>query len=75
MALPDISAQFVFRQWTQGKYSYKEASGELGVPGGLGLRDRHQPVADLRRLAPPYSRHSHDWNNMASDAPSPERSA
>ena len=33
MALPDISAQFVFRQWTQGRYSYKEASGELGVPG------------------------------------------
>ena len=33
MALPDISAQFVFREWIQGKYSYKEASGELGVPG------------------------------------------
>jgi hypothetical protein len=32
MALPDISAQFVFRQWAQGRYSYKEASGELGEP-------------------------------------------
>jgi hypothetical protein len=33
MALPDIRAQFLFRQWTQGNFSYKEASGELGVPG------------------------------------------
>jgi len=33
MALTDISAQFLFRQWTQGNFSYKEASGELGVPG------------------------------------------
>jgi hypothetical protein len=34
MALPDISARFVFRgPWTQGNYSYKEASGELGCPG------------------------------------------
>lgn len=33
MALPDISAQFVFRTWSNGRYWYKEASGELGVPG------------------------------------------
>jgi hypothetical protein len=32
MALTDISAQFVFRQWTQGNFSYKEGCGELGVP-------------------------------------------
>lgn len=34
MALPDISAQFLFPPVrTQGNFSYKEASGELGVPG------------------------------------------
>ncbi|MGA9390604.1 MAG: DNA/RNA non-specific endonuclease [Candidatus Sulfotelmatobacter sp.] len=33
MALPDISAQFVFREWTQGRFTYKEATGELGAPG------------------------------------------
>jgi hypothetical protein len=33
MAVTDISSQFLFRQWTQGNFSYKEASGELGVPG------------------------------------------
>jgi hypothetical protein len=33
MALPDISSRFKFRQWTQGGYFYKEAAGELGVPG------------------------------------------
>jgi hypothetical protein len=35
MSKPDISAQFIFRPWTQGNYSYKEASGELGVPGKI----------------------------------------
>jgi hypothetical protein len=35
MTLPDISAQFLFRQWTQGNFSYKEAFGELGVPGAV----------------------------------------
>jgi hypothetical protein len=33
MTLVDVSGRFVFRAWTQGSYSYKEASGELGVPG------------------------------------------
>ena len=33
MALPDISCRFAFREWTTGKYFYKEASGDLGVPG------------------------------------------
>lgn len=33
MALADISSRFVFREWTTGKYFYKEASGDLGVPG------------------------------------------
>ena len=33
MSFPDISAQSIFRRWMQGNYSYKEASGQLGVPG------------------------------------------
>ena len=34
MSLPDISAQFLFPPVrTQGNFSYREASGELGVPG------------------------------------------
>jgi hypothetical protein len=42
MALTDISAQFLFRQWTHGNFSYKEASGELGVPGKVA---KHRIVA------------------------------
>jgi hypothetical protein len=48
MALPDISAQFFFRQWTQGKYSYKEASGELGVPGKVAT---HRIVSAQRAMS------------------------
>ena len=48
MALPDISAQFVFRQWTQGKYSYKEAAGELGVPGKVAT---HRIVVAQRTMS------------------------
>jgi hypothetical protein len=33
MSLPDIRARFTFRTWSTGAYFYKEASGELGVPG------------------------------------------
>jgi len=42
MSLPDISAQFVFRQWSKGNFSYKEASGELGMPGAVA---KHRIVA------------------------------
>ena len=42
MTLTDISAQFVFRQWTQGNFSYKEGCGELGVPGTV---VKHRMVA------------------------------
>ncbi|SRR5579864_2086073 len=48
MALTDISAQFLFRQWTQGDYSYKEAHGELGVPGQVVT---HRVVADQRIMS------------------------
>jgi hypothetical protein len=42
MSLPDIRAQFRFKgPWTEGNYSYKEATGELGVPGKVAtFRDR-----------------------------------
>jgi hypothetical protein len=33
MALPDISSRFTFQTRSQGNHTYKEASGELGVPG------------------------------------------
>ena len=48
MALPDISAQFLFRQWTQGNYSYKEASGELGIPGKVST---HRSIAAQRAMS------------------------
>jgi hypothetical protein len=48
MALTDNSAQFLFRQWTQGNFSYKEASGELGVPGKVVT---HRVVADQRAMS------------------------
>ncbi len=48
MALTDNSAQFLFRQWAQGDYSYKEAHGELGVPGQVVT---HRVVADQRTMS------------------------
>jgi hypothetical protein len=49
MALPDISARFVFRgPWTQGNYSYKEASGELGCPGTIAT---HRIVSAQRAMS------------------------
>ena len=48
MALPDISAQFIFRQWTQGDYFYKEASGDLGVPGKVVT---HRVIAAQRTMS------------------------
>ncbi len=48
MALPDISSRFTFRNWTQGGYFYKEAAGELGVPGKVMT---HRDVGAQRDLA------------------------
>jgi hypothetical protein len=48
MSFPDISAQFIFRRWTQGNYSYKEASGQLGVPGKVAT---HRLIADQRAMS------------------------
>ncbi len=55
MALPDISAQFLFRQWTQGNFSYKEASGELGVPGNVVT---HRIMADQRVMSSGTGEHA-----------------
>lgn len=55
MSLPDVSAQFIFRQWTQGNYSYKEASGQLGVPGKVAT---HRIVADQRAMSAGTGEHA-----------------
>lgn len=46
--LPDISSRFTFRNWTQGGYFFKEAAGELGVPGKVAT---HRDVQAQRDLA------------------------
>ena len=48
MSLPDISHRFVFQSRTQGNYFYKEASGELGVPGQVAT---HRIVSDQRAMS------------------------
>lgn len=55
MALPDISAQFQFRSWTQGNYSYKEATGELGVPGRVAT---HRIVSAQRAMSSGTGEHA-----------------
>lgn len=48
MTLPDISSRFHFRNRTQAGYFFKEASGELGVPGQVMT---HRDVGAQRELA------------------------
>jgi len=55
MALPDISAQFVFRTWNNGRYWYKEAAGELGVPGRVAT---HRIVAAQRTMSAGSGEHA-----------------
>lgn len=55
MSLPDIRARFVFRAWAQGNYSYKEAAGELGVPGRVAT---HRLVADQRTVSKGTGEHA-----------------
>lgn len=55
MALPDISARFIFRQWTQGNYFYKEASGELGVPGQVAT---HRIISAQRAMSAGTGEHA-----------------
>ncbi len=48
MALPENSRRFTFRSWTLGSYFFKEAAGELGVPGKVAT---HRDVGAQRDLA------------------------
>lgn len=48
VALPDISSRFTFRQWKQAGFLFKEAAGELGVPGKVMT---HRDVQAQRDLA------------------------
>lgn len=55
MALPDISAQFHFRPFTQGNFSYKEATGELGVPGQVAT---HRIESEQRTMSSGTGEHA-----------------
>jgi hypothetical protein len=70
MSKPDISAQFVFRQWTQGSYAYKEASGELGVPGKVLT---HRSMADQRALSAGSGEHAGHLIGIQFGAPGDRR--
>jgi len=48
VALPDVSSRFTFRQWKQAGFLFKEAAGELGVPGKVMT---HRDVKAQRDLA------------------------
>jgi hypothetical protein len=50
MSLPDIRAQFIFPPVrTQGNFSYKEALGELGVPGKVATHRIESVQRDVER--------------------------
>jgi hypothetical protein len=51
----DISSRFVFRNWTQGNFFYKEASGELGVPGQVRT---HRSVSAQRVMSAGTGEHA-----------------
>ncbi|MGA7925909.1 MAG: DNA/RNA non-specific endonuclease [Candidatus Sulfotelmatobacter sp.] len=56
MALPDISAQFQFPPVrTLGNFSYKEAFGELGVPGKVAT---HRLVAEQKKMSKGTGEHA-----------------
>ncbi|HEX4808091.1 MAG TPA: DNA/RNA non-specific endonuclease [Bryobacteraceae bacterium] len=70
MSLPDISQRFVFRRWTQGSYSYKEASGELGVPGQV---TTHRIVSAQRAVSSGTGEHAGHLIGIQFGAPGDER--
>ena len=70
MALPDISNRFTFRKWTQGSYSYKEASGELGVPGQVMT---HRSVSAQRSMSGGTGEHAGHLIGIQFGAPGDER--
>lgn len=66
----DISERFVFRQWDTGNFSYKEVSGELGVPGQVRThRDRNAQ----RRLSAGTGEHAGHLIGIQFGAPGDER--
>jgi hypothetical protein len=70
MTLPDISARFTFREWTQGSYSYKEASGELGIPGQVMT---HRSVLAQRLISSGTGEHAGHLIGVQFGAPGDER--
>jgi len=55
MSLPDISHRFQFSSGHRGAYFFKEASGELGVPGQV---KTHRIVADQRLVSSGTGEHA-----------------
>lgn len=53
--LCDIGSRFIFRQWNNGRYFYKEASGELGVPRQV---TTHRDVKEQRTLSEGTGEHA-----------------
>jgi hypothetical protein len=55
MSLPDISHRFLFTSGNRGNHFFKEASGELGVPGQVMT---HRVVADQRTVSSGTGEHA-----------------
>lgn len=70
MTLPDISARFAFRQWAQGGYTFKEASGELGVPGTVLT---HRSASAQRLMSSGTGEHAGHLIGVQFGAPGDER--
>ncbi len=51
----DISSRFSFREWSTSSYAYKEASGELGVPGRV---ETHRNLSDQRAVSSGSGEHA-----------------
>jgi hypothetical protein len=51
----DVRGRFVFREWRTDRYSYKEASGVLGVPGQV---ETHRNVNDQRAVSKGTGEHA-----------------
>ncbi len=70
MALVDISSRFAFRKWTQGNFDYKEASGELGVPGQVVT---HRSITAQRVMSGGTGEHAGHLIGIQFGAPGDER--
>jgi hypothetical protein len=55
MSLPDISHRFNFNQGSRSRYSFKEASGELGVPGKVMT---HRDINEQREVSAGTGEHA-----------------